>query len=330
MSSLQALLAQLPQDADAKGRAFERLVKWFLENAPEYKALLKKVHHWGSSPHRWGRDTGIDLTAEAYDGTLWAIQAKAYDASYYVTKQDVDKFLSESGRRPRGRPSFDVKLLVATTDYLGANARAVLDDTPGARRLLLADLEKASILWPRSLGDLRPAKAKVATPKPHQRAAIRDVIDGFGRVSRGQLIMACGTGKTLTALWAAEALEARRVLVLVPSLSLVRQTLASWYAHSTHAPPYIVICSDESVHRGEDGTNWLQRPASYPIRSPRSRMRLRIFSEGQGTATCSPRITPLLSSRPPSPGPTDCAHSTSSSPTKRTELLEHPMLRSRP
>lgn len=71
-----------------------------MQNEPEYKALLKTVYHWSSSPHRWGKDTGIDLTAEAHDGTLWAIQAKAYDANYYVTKHDVDKFLSESGRQP--------------------------------------------------------------------------------------------------------------------------------------------------------------------------------------------------------------------------------------
>jgi hypothetical protein len=30
MSSLRALLAQLPQDADPKGKAFERVVKWFV------------------------------------------------------------------------------------------------------------------------------------------------------------------------------------------------------------------------------------------------------------------------------------------------------------
>ena len=282
MPSLHALLAQLPQEAASKGRAFERLVKWFLENAPEYRALLKKVYHWSNSPHRWGKDTGIDLTAEAHDGTLWAIQAKAYDADYYVTKHDVDKFLSESGRRPSGRGGFDVRLLIATTDYLGANARAVLDDTPGARRLLLADLRKASVAWPRRLTDLKPAKTKPASPKPHQRAAIRDVVTGFQQASRGQLLMACGTGKTLTALWSAEALKAQRVLVLVPSLSLVRQTLASWYAHGKHAPPYKVVCSDESVHRGEDGDELVRTTSELPYPVTTDAREVAAFLRGDG------------------------------------------------
>lgn len=264
MTSLRSLLAQLPPQAAAKGRAFERLVKWYLENEPEYKALLRRVHYWSTSPHRWGRDTGIDLTAEAFDGTLWAIQAKAYDPDYYVTKQDIDKFLSESGRQPKGRRGFDVRLLIATTDYLGANARAVLDDTLGARRLLLSDLEKSSIAWPRSLADLEPTRPTAAAPKEYQRVAIRDVVDGFRRATRGQLLMACGTGKTLTALWSAEGLGAKRVLVLVPSLALVRQTLKTWYANGKHSPPYKVVCSDESVHRGEDGDELVTTTSELP------------------------------------------------------------------
>jgi|SRR5271165_38445 len=47
-------------------------------------------------PGRWGADAGIDLVVEAREGGLWAVQAKAYDPSYSVTKADVDTFLSES------------------------------------------------------------------------------------------------------------------------------------------------------------------------------------------------------------------------------------------
>lgn len=37
--------------------------------------------------------------------------------------------------------------------------------------------------------------------------------------------MACGTGKTYVALWVAETMNAERTLVLMPSLSLLAQTL---------------------------------------------------------------------------------------------------------
>ncbi|MFD7445918.1 DEAD/DEAH box helicase family protein [Streptomyces sp. NPDC059909] len=45
---------------------------------------------------------------------------------------------------------------------------------------------------------------------------------------RTQVVMATGSGKTLVAQRAAEALRAARVLVLVPSLDLLTQTAAAW------------------------------------------------------------------------------------------------------
>jgi superfamily II DNA or RNA helicase len=65
------------------------------------------------------------------------------------------------------------------------------------------------------------------------------VVKGFGAHDRGQMIMACGTGKTLAALFVAEHLKARRTLVLVPSLSLLAQTMREWTANEkpTSPPP---------------------------------------------------------------------------------------------
>ena len=44
--------------------------------------------------------------------------------------------------------------------------------------------------------------------------------------------MACGTGKTLAAMWIAERLGSGRTLVLLPSLSLLAQTLREWSANA--------------------------------------------------------------------------------------------------
>jgi hypothetical protein len=82
------------------GRAFERLVKWVLETAPEYAAALGPVWLWADWPGNGGRiDAGIDLVAEDRDGRLWAVQTKHYDPSYAIKKADLDSFLSESSRR---------------------------------------------------------------------------------------------------------------------------------------------------------------------------------------------------------------------------------------
>ena len=62
--------------------------------------------------------------------------------------------------------------------------------------------------------------------------------------------MPCGTGKSLTAYWIANALKANTILIAVPSLALVRQSLADWtrefLAHDVK-PDWLCVCSDESV-----------------------------------------------------------------------------------
>src|SRR5271165_3617353 len=172
-------------------------------------------------PGRWGADAGIGLVVEDRDGGLWAVQAKAYDPSYSVTKADVDTFLSESSR-----PQFSYRLLIATTNRVGQTARRTLAaQEKQAGLLLLADLEAAQVDWPSSPAALRPEAPKRKRPRPHQTEAIRSVVKGFSRYAPGQMVMACGTGKTLTALFVCERLKAERTLVLVPSLSLLAQTV---------------------------------------------------------------------------------------------------------
>jgi predicted helicase len=53
------------------------------------------------------------------------------------------------------------------------------------------------------------------------------------KADRGQLIMACGTGETLTALFVGEKLAAQRTLVLMPSLLLSAKALREWTANRT-------------------------------------------------------------------------------------------------
>ena len=62
--------------------------------------------------------------------------------------------------------------------------------------------------------------------------------------------MPCGTGKSLAAFWIAEALRAKTILVAVPSLALIRQSLADWtreFLARGQVPDWICVCSDETV-----------------------------------------------------------------------------------
>lgn len=110
-----------------------------------------------------------------------------------------------------------------------------------------------------------PTRAARKEPMPHQDEALADIIAALETKDRATALMACGTGKTLVALWVAERLSARTILVLVPSLALVRQTLHQWL-HETNLPEltYLCVCSDPTVDAGEDAL--LVRPAELDFR----------------------------------------------------------------
>ena len=242
VAALGDLLGRLDPDPLRRGKQFERICKWFLTHDPRY-THLRQVWLWDEWPGRWGIDAGIDLVAEDHEGHLWAIQAKAYDPDYWVTKHDVDTFLAESGR-----PQFSFRLLIATTDRIGQNAKRTLDaQEKKASFLGLAGLEAAEVNWPGSPSDLRARQPPPKQPRDHQREVIDKVVEGFDQSDRGQMIMACGTGKTLTALFIKEKLAAQRTLVLVPSLSLLAQTLCEWRANKRVEFDFLPVCSDETV-----------------------------------------------------------------------------------
>lgn len=253
-------------DLDKKGIQFEHFVKWFLKNDPQWKTQVEEVWLWDEYPERWGPDCGIDLVYRCKDGDICAVQAKCYDEKYSITKKDVDTFLSESSRQ-----GIDRRLLIASTDQVGRNARQVCDAQEKPVTLyLLADFNKAAIDYPRSLSGLNNAKPKkLPKPRRHQKTAIKEVLKGFESASRGQMIMACGTGKTFTTLWIKEGLEAKTTLVLLPSLSLLSQTLWEWTFASNTPFEALCVCSDETVGRsqGIDSIVSSMQDVSFPTTS---------------------------------------------------------------
>ena len=66
------------------------------------------------------------------------------------------------------------------------------------------------------------------------------------------MIMACSTSKTLTTLWIKERMKANTVLVLLPSLSLLSQTMREWVWEANQRFDALAVCSDPTVGRSND------------------------------------------------------------------------------
>jgi superfamily II DNA or RNA helicase len=245
MSNFGEVLTSFSDGNYAKGVAFEKLIKIWLQSDPFWKQqfIPESIELWEESKHRWGRDAGIDLTAEDFSGKVWAIQTKNWNAETSLPKSEIDKFISESNTSV-----IDRRLLVTTTNDISVNAKNALDRQEKPVVVVLrSDLEDSKVDW-KSLVDGKKASAlPIKSLRKHQANALDAVVEGFTSCDIGQLIMACGTGKTLTAQRIAEKLKSKNTLVLVPSILLVQQTLKDWLEDSVSPFKSLAVCSDESV-----------------------------------------------------------------------------------
>lgn len=272
MTQLESLLQQyraLSHTEREKGTYFEQLVQCYLKNEPCYADLYGDVWtyaEWARAQEMKAQDVGIDLVARTRDGDLHAIQCKLYDSEYRLQKSDIDSFFTASGKK-----CFSHRLIVSTTNAWTSNAEdALQNQQPPVTRIDLHDLEASQIDW--SLYQPKkpvPLKAKKSL-RPHQQSALRDVRTGLATADRGKLIMACGTGKTLVALKIAEAMAGKngRVLFLVPSLSLLSQTLTEWTQESEIPLHSFAVCSDSDVGKKRASNDDLVPVLSHELRYP--------------------------------------------------------------
>jgi predicted helicase len=108
-------------------------------------------------------------------------------------------------------------------------------------------------------------------PMPHQRTAVNAIAETLmeNGHDRTKVIMPCGTGKTVVQLWACEAMGAENVLVLLPSLALVRQSLHEWMKHTSWKNVNcLCVCSDETVtSQAEDEIILRGEDIDFPVTS---------------------------------------------------------------
>ena len=214
-----------------KGKKFEVLMKNFLPL--NYRGEIKKVMLWQEFSNE--KDLGIDLVAETYSGEFWAIQCKFYAENSVIEKSAVDSFISNSGRTFNGK-KFSLRIFISTSDNFTENAAKMFEDqTPPVIQIGMEDLRNAAVDWEKlDAGEFVRLSRNL---RDYQIEALDAAHEHFKNNSRGKLIMACGTGKTFTSLRIAEDLTQNcgLVLFLVPSLSLVKQTLNEWTDYAVKA-----------------------------------------------------------------------------------------------
>ena len=241
-----------------QGSKFERLMQKVFQTSPLYAEIYEKVWLWSEFPYAETNDIGIDLVARKRGTDEYtAIQCKFYDEKTPVSKDDIDTFLSASGKAFYVNDKeyrYSERIIVSTNDKWSSNAEStIIGQLPPVTRIRVQDLQECGIDWNsftlNNLADMQKSPKK--SPRPHQIEAIRAVIEGLKMANRGKLIMACGTGKTFTSLKITEEQTqgTGNVLFLVPSISLLNQTLLEWSAQCSYDYRVFAVCSDPKASK---------------------------------------------------------------------------------
>jgi predicted helicase len=276
MTPFQELLdayRQASQTEREKGTYFEELIVTYLRHEATYADLYSDVWlfgDWAKAHPEFNisaKDTGVDLVALTRGSNEYhAIQCKCYAEDYRLQKKDIDSFFTASGQKP-----FAHRIIVTTTNDWSDNAEASLfNQQPPVTKIDLHDLENSQIDWTQYQPNQEPVLRPKYDPRPHQQTAINAVKAGFKTEDRGKLIMACGTGKTFTSLKIAEEMagKGKRVLFLVPSLSLLSQTLTEWTQQSVTPLHSFAVCSDSDVGKKRKKDDDIVQTFAHELRYP--------------------------------------------------------------
>jgi len=249
-------------DNQIKGDVFEKLTKYYLLFKPEYISLLKNVWLGSEIPDRINKklgippqDQGIDLIAQTHEGEFWSIQCKYHgDNKRKISHREVSTFLSLSFSVAKG---IQHAIVCTTADdyaklYRGIeNIGFVLSDEWNK-------LGKEFFNFVRACESKKEVKRKAPfKPFKHQKRALKNAKQHFLKENntRGKLVFPCGAGKSLTGYWITRELKAKNIIIAVPSLALVKQTLEVYLEQSYsnyESLKWLCVCSDEGIGKADD------------------------------------------------------------------------------
>jgi len=260
---LEARLAGLPSN-QKRGDAFEVFAEAYL--ATQRITEADEVWPFNAIPLQekqslgldTGRDMGVDGLYRTTSGEHRAYQVKFRSGRPRLAWEELSTFMGLSDGVPM-RVLFTncdalPELMAERTGFFvirGCDLDRLTKDDFDTIRNWLAD---------------KPLPQARYTPNPHQQECLTAIDKAMDANDRTTVVMACGTGKTLVALWAAERSQATRVLVLVPSLALVRQLLHEWLRQTSWKNlSYLCVCSDSTVVRGDDSLVVHQSDLDFPV-----------------------------------------------------------------
>ena len=256
---------EISEGNNEAGKLFELMAKYYFLYEPSICAEFKRVWLYDEVPSQLKKDLdlpkidhGIDILLQNQDGFYIGLQCKRH--------KDQTKMISWSGDKLANALASGNKL-----DGIGYFTNASTIDKETDRKAkqkahsgfyCLEQLLELNAEFFQTCCDTIDKK----TPKPSAPAkpdfdkdrgqvlAIRNILNGFKKADRGQLIAHCGWGKTLVSFWIYQKMAPKVTVFCAPRLHLLKQTKKEWAIQSfknKKKMSYVMVCSDETV----DGEN---------------------------------------------------------------------------
>lgn len=253
-----------------RGDIFEIFIEGYLATQP----IAQCVKHWivGEIPlalrekyNLPSNATGIDGIYETDDGSHIAYQVK-YRQKSNLTFAEVAPFLGIT-------EAFADRVIFTNASTLSHMA---IVRTRWFNSEVFNSLSSNSLSLIEAWLKEKSAPIVRAAPDPdYQVPALQDIRTTLLKHDRATVVMACGTGKTLVSLWAAEQANPKTVLVLVPSLTLLQQTLGEWSEHTSWGSrfSYLCVCSDKTVDLRGDELNIDMNEVGFPVNTDPNNVR---------------------------------------------------------
>jgi len=195
------------------------------------------------------KDDGIDLVMIDKDDRIITVQDKYLSNTLAaVTYGEVTNFYTQS-------QFADIQYLVTSGSKIDGSNKDPKHKEQNRIKFTFDDLKSLSKERISQIVDFIKTetytKQMRKAPRPDQARAINNLKDGFSKSGRIQYISACGTGKTfVSSRLANETVEREgEVVVFVPSINLMKQTIEAWAVEFSDRENYSfqAICSDDSV-----------------------------------------------------------------------------------
>ena len=250
-------IAETSRDTTEQGTRFEQLM---LQVLPDVDLAELTGHdvaedswcRWldWSKRDQYGEaspDTGVDLVGRITGATdrYVIVQCKCHTGASKADKLRLANFLSFLGK-----DWCAAGLWIDTAETpLTSNEQTRFANTEA----VVVDRETVAG-WPTPTQPTRRVERKAL--RAHQIEALNDAA---AKDYHGRIIMACGTGKTLVGLHAAErtAETGRPVIVCVPSIALLHQTVRAWREELGRTMLPVSVCSaNDTTGSKPDYTDW--------------------------------------------------------------------------